>query len=84
MEQPTEVLIQELKDEIEVLKLQNEMLIETINQANALMSAVPLWNTYARELANILSSLEKEVSWSNISRTEREIGERPWNEHGEG
>ena len=62
MEQPTEVLIQELKDEIEVLKLQNEMLIETINQANALMSAVPLWNTYARDLSNMLSSLNKEIS----------------------
>lgn len=62
MEQPTEVLIQELKDEIEVLKIKNEILIDTINQANTLMSSVPLWNTYARELANILSSLEKEVS----------------------
>lgn len=62
MEQPTEVIIQELKDEIEVLKLQNEMLIETINQANALMSSVPLWNTYARDLSNMLSSLNKEIS----------------------
>ena len=62
MEQPAEVIIQELKDEIEVLKLQNEMLIETINQANALMSSVPLWNTYARDLSNMLSSPNKEIS----------------------
>lgn len=62
MEQPTEVLIQELKDEIEVLKIKNEMLIDTINQANTLMSSVPLWNTYARDLSNMLSSLNKEIS----------------------
>lgn len=62
MEQPTEVLVQELRDEIDVLKIQNEMLLDTIKQANALMSAVPLWNNYARDLATVLSTLNKEVS----------------------
>ena len=30
MDQPTEILIQELRDEIAILKMQNEMLMETI------------------------------------------------------
>ena len=33
MDQPTEILIQELRDEIAILKMQNEMLMEAIQHA---------------------------------------------------
>ena len=59
MDQQTEVLIQELKDQNEILKIQNDILMDAIKQANFLMSAVPLWNAAAQELADMLSKMTK-------------------------
>lgn len=60
MDQPTEILIQELRDEIAILKMQNEMLLETIQHANTLMASVPLWTTSARDIAAFLGKKVKE------------------------
>jgi len=56
MDKASEVIIQELKAEIEVLKIQNQILMDTIEQANILMSNVPLWNSSAMNLAKVLSN----------------------------
>ena len=55
MDQVSEVIVQELKDEIEVLKIQNQILLDTIEQAKILMASVPFWNSSAISLSEVLS-----------------------------
>ena len=53
--------IKQLQDENAVLRIQNEILVDSIKQANLMMSSVPLWNNASRELASLLSKIKKEM-----------------------